>query len=444
MSQRVEEIPAAESEPAAPMEYPHLRRNFFLGVFNGAMFSFAESLLSVDTVLTWFVQQLGGSNFLIGLVGPMRDAGWFLPQLFVSKWQERHSLKMPLYRKVTVVRTLAWFTWTVFMLTSKDLAFVLLVFFVAYAIYSLSGGISGLSFMDVVAKTIPIRRRGSYFGGRLFLGSLLGLGAGLIVGLMLNDTNPADFPANVGWISLIGWVAATLGLLAFSAVIEPHGDVRPESNTMVSHVRRAARLPRHNHNLRYFLIARVVLFLSYIAAPFYAIYSIDVLKAPAWILGLYVVVRTVASLTINPLWARLSDRRGNRLVMRAATAIGLAVPAWAIGAPLLAGGLHLSAEVTSFLFVPIFGLLGLYETGVGIGASNLLLEIAPIDDRAIYIGFTNTILGVAYFSTIVSGLLVDWLGYRGVFILALIFFAVAFWALSLVREPRELEKGAAA
>ena len=100
--------------------------------------------------------------------------------------------------------------------------------------------------------------------------------------------------------------------------------------------------------------------------------------------------------------------------------------------------------MTSFLFVPIFGLLGLYETGVGIGASNLLLEIAPIDDRAIYIGFTNTILGVAYFSTIVSGLLVDWLGYRGVFILALIFFAVAFWALSLVREPRELEKGAAA
>jgi len=298
--------------------------------------------------------------------------------------------------------------------------------------------------MDVVAKTIPIRRRGSYFGGRLFLGGLLSLGAGLIVSLMLNDNNPADFPANVGWISAIGWVAATLGLFAFSQVIEPPGDVRPEPNTMASHVRRAARLPRHNHNLRYFLIARVVLFLSYIAAPFYAIYSIDVLKAPAWIIGLYVGVRTVASLTINPLWARLSDRRGNRLVMRAATACGLAVPAWAIFVPLLAGTLQVSAEVVPFLFVPIFGLLGLYETGVGIGASNLLLEIAPINDRAIYIGFTNTILGVAYFSTIISGLLVDWLGYRGVFILALIFFVIAFWALSLVREPRELGKDVAA
>ena len=37
-------------------EVPHLKRNFFLGVFNGAMFNFAEALMQIDTVLTWFVQ----------------------------------------------------------------------------------------------------------------------------------------------------------------------------------------------------------------------------------------------------------------------------------------------------------------------------------------------------------------------------------------------------
>src|SRR5512141_2630796 len=81
--------------PHAAEDVPHLRRNFFLGVFNGAMFNFAETLMSVDTVLTWFVQQLGGSYFLIGLVGPMRDAGWFLPQLFISHRLQRERLEMP-------------------------------------------------------------------------------------------------------------------------------------------------------------------------------------------------------------------------------------------------------------------------------------------------------------------------------------------------------------
>ena len=85
--------------------YPHLKRNFALGVINGGLFVFAEALMSIDTVLTWFVQQLGGSNFLIGLVGPMRDAGWFLPQLFVSHRLQREPLKMPLYRRAAAVRS---------------------------------------------------------------------------------------------------------------------------------------------------------------------------------------------------------------------------------------------------------------------------------------------------------------------------------------------------
>jgi MFS family permease len=82
--------------------------------------------------------------------------------------------------------------------------------------------------------------------------------------------------------------------------------------------------------------------------------------------------------------------------------------------------------------------MGLYETGIGIGAINLLLEIAPGDDRAIYVGLTNTILGVAYISTITSGLLVDRLGYQGVFAIAALFLIVGWWALSRIREPRNL------
>jgi hypothetical protein len=71
---------------------------------------------------------------------------------------------------------------------------------------------------------------------------------------------------------------------------------------------------------------------------------------------------------------------------------------------------------------------------------NLTLEIAPGDDRAIYVGLTNTVLGIAYLSTASSGLIVDRAGYQGVFVLALAFLLVASWALSRMREPREFIK----
>lgn len=425
--------------PAPAAADPHLRRNFALGILNGAMFNFAEALMSVDTVLTWFVQRLGGSNFLVGLVGPMRDAGWFLPQLFMAHRLQREPLKMPIYRRMMIVRAVAWLGWTVaaFALAGSFPA-LLAVFFVAYGINALASGVSGLSFMDIVAKTIPATRRGSYFGGRLFLGSVLGLAASGLVGVMVSENNPTPFPLNVAALFVVAWVAAVIGLFSFAFVKEPDGEVRDEGDTLTSHVRRAARLPRQNENLRYLLVARAVILLSYIAAPFYSVYSINVLHAPVSILGVYVGVRTIVSLLINPVWSRLSDRRGNKLVMQLATACGVAMLAWAVFAPLVAEGAQADASVIAYLFVPVFALMGLYETGVGIGAVNLLLEIAPGNDRAIYVGLTNTVLGVAYFSTIASGLLVDALGYRGVFALALALLITALWALSRLQEPRTL------
>ncbi len=248
---------------------PHLRRNFTLGVINGGAFVFAESLMSIDTVLTWFVDRLGGSNFLIGLVGPMRDTGWYLPQLFVSHRLQRQSLKQPLYRRTAVVRMVAWTVWTLaaFLLAANYPA-LLFVFLIAYGVNAIASGFAGLPFLDIVAKTIPTRQRGSFFGARLFTGGVLGLAASVLVGLILAESMPPFFPLNVGVLFVLSWIAAAIGLAAFSSIKEPTGDVRDEEDTLASHLQRAARLPQHNHNLRYLLIARVVILMSYVAKPF--------------------------------------------------------------------------------------------------------------------------------------------------------------------------------
>jgi MFS family permease len=418
---------------------PHFRRNFTLGVVNGGLFVFAEALMSIDTVLPWFVEQLGGSNFLIGLVGPMRDAGWFLPQLFTSHRLQREPLKMPLYRRAAVVRSTVWFVWTAatFVLAANYPA-LLLVFFVAYGINALASGFAGLPFMDIVAKTIPATRRGSFFGGRLFGGGVLGLMASVIVGIVLSAQNTQPFPYNVGTLFALSWLAAVTGLGTFAMIKEPPGDVRDDGATFTAHMQRAARLPRQNQNLRYLLIARVVILLSYVAAPFYSIYSINVLGAPVSIIGVYMGVRTIVALVINPFWSRLSDRRGNKIVTQLAVTVGVIMLAWVVFMPGLARNLNVSAAVIAYALVPVFALMGAYETGVGIGAVNLTLEVAPPNDRAIYIGLTNTILGVAYLSTAVSGLIVDLVGYEGVFVLGLILLLVASWALWRLRDPRQL------
>ena len=71
-----------------------------------------------------------------------------------------------------------------------------------------------------------------------------------------------------------------------------------------------------------------------------------------------------------------------------------------------------------------------------IGNMNFLLEIAPADDRSIYIGFTNTIMGIALLASSVGGLIVDLVGFTVLFSLALAFYALALFLTLSLHEPR--------
>ena len=171
-------------ETTAPLR--QVRRSFALGVLNGTLFEFAERLIDPPLVLTWFVSQLTPSNLLAGLVAPLGDAGWFLPQIFISARVQRMQRKMPSYALAALIRTvcgtlLALTVWLV-----DDPLLLLISFFALYAIARLASGLSGLAFFDVVAKTVPARRRGSFFAWRQFLGGALGVGAGWIVKTVLN------------------------------------------------------------------------------------------------------------------------------------------------------------------------------------------------------------------------------------------------------------------
>jgi MFS family permease len=86
----------------------------------------------------------------------------------------------------------------------------------------------------------------------------------------------------------------------------------------------------------------------------------------------------------------------------------------------------------------VFAISGAFQSGIGVGGMSLLLEIAPSHDRALYVGLMNSALGVALLSTSVGGLLVDWLGYRGLFLLAACYYAVGLWTATRMREPRRM------
>jgi MFS family permease len=67
------------------------------------------------------------------------------------------------------------------------------------------------------------------------------------------------------------------------------------------------------------------------------------------------------------------------------------------------------------------------------------MELVPERERAIYMGLTNTLSGIVTLLSVLGGLLVDLLGFAGLFAAALALCAVGLRLSAGLPEPRESE-----
>ncbi len=421
-----------------PIPKREVQRSFALGVFNGAAFQLAEALIDPPLVLTWFVSQLTASNLLIGLVAPLGDAGWFLPQIFVSHRIQQMERKMPSYILTAGIRIVAWVLLAAVVWLTDDPHVLLIVFFVLYAVARLSTGLSGLAFFDVVAKTIPSRRRGSFFAWRQFLGGLLALGGGLIVKTVLNHPR-LPFPHDHAL--LFGLYCATMipGLVSFIIIREPPGTFVSQSLTIKQQLGRAAKLVTSDPTYRRHLLTRMALVLGNVALPFYGLYAKRVLKAPDDMVGIYIAARVGSQLLANLPWGRLSDRHGNRLVMRLSSLGSGATVLLALLTIGLVRLFQLQGPGLPYLALPLFFLDGAMRPAQVLTGSNFLLELVPDAERPLYLGFSNTMIGVTVLVSGLGGLLVDLWGFAGLFFSALGFYLMGYFLATGLPEPREHE-----
>ena len=418
------------TEPAtvSPLQQRH---NMTAGVASGMLVRLFSALTDPSLVLPWFVSQLGASPFVIGLLVPIANGGWFLPQLFVLRLMRNRPRKMPLYRAMAVVRVVCWalLTASVFIIGDRRPGLLLFLFMLFYTAFSLGAGVAGLPFMDIVGKAIPPRERGLFFAWREFTGGLLALVGSALVRYVLDARHGVAFPGNFGLLFALGGVAAVVSYIAFILVKEPDeplglgvDDVHPSLRTIVA-------LLRRDHNYAVFVGARILALTATVSLPFYSVFAMNALGAPLAMAGTYLAAYTLAGLGSTLLWGRLSRSQGNRAVVVWATLLWIPLPVL----PLL--GPHISHQAFTLAFV----ILGAGVIGADVGFLSLLLDIAPATERPLYVGLINTVLGVVCLLLVAGGWVVQQWGMNALFVLSLVCAAAALACVLRVRDPARAE-----
>src|SRR5512138_1711916 len=146
------------------------------------------SFISATVILPLFVSHFTQSPLLIGLIAFLSTAGYLLPQMFVANAVERAPRKkffpvtLGFFLERMPILLLAPMT---FFLATRQPMLALMLFFVLFAWHALGAGVIIVGWQDMIAKVIPVEKRGRFFGITNFVGFSTGILGALAVPFML-------------------------------------------------------------------------------------------------------------------------------------------------------------------------------------------------------------------------------------------------------------------
>ena len=411
------------------------RRNMAILLFENVSFSAGLTLLGLTTIVPNLVRLLGGGPLAVGSIEVIHVGGWLLPQLVAG----RYTANRPLVKKYTLVPGLAgrilmalalvvvwWSAERAPGLALGALLFALLAFW-------MGDGLCNPGWMDLLGKGIPQQWRGRLLGAAQALSSLLGVGAGALVGVLLGGPRP--FPRGYLLLLALACASFTAGMLGIALLREPRGVVHSEQLPWREYFPRLLAILRSDARFGWLTILRWLAGLADMAAGFYVLYAGDRLHVPAQALGLFVGAGVVGGFLAGTVLGPLGDRRGSARVIRVAMVLRCLCPALALFAPLVAGW---HPWVAPGLLVLAFAAMGAINGTNLIGFLNYLLEIAPPAERSIYVALGNALTGLLMLAPLVAGVVVKLASYE--FLLALTLALAGLGLLLALRGPRGLAR----
>ncbi|HMO59535.1 MAG TPA: MFS transporter [Roseiflexaceae bacterium] len=404
----------------------NFRWNFSVNLVDISFIMFGLSLVSRETVIPLLMSQLTDSTIVIGLLPAVYSLGIYLPQLISARYSEAMPLKKPfvaLFGGVGERLPYLLIGLVVLFLAESAPIISLALIILLFGISGASAGFATPAWFDMIAKVIPVRRRGLFSGVGHGLGALMGVAGAVVIGVVLDRW---AFPQGYALLFVLAFVAMTISWIGLVLNREPASPSVNQTAGMIQYLRRLPRVLRADTNFARYLASMVVGRVGTMAGGFFLVYGAARFQIGGPEVGLLTGLLIGSQALLNPLWGVIGDRYGHKVVLvfgsltlALAPLAAAVVPTWhgLIVAFLLLGA-FLAAETASFL--------------------TIIPEFCSETDRPTYIGLTNTILApVTTLAPLLGGWLAAVAGFSPMFIIATVVATIGTLMLLVgVREPR--------
>ena len=408
---------------------PNYRRNFAALAIDYISFMVSFSFFNPNSVVPAFVRQLTTSAPVVGLSATIFRGCSLLPQTVFARLVSDKPRKKP-YMLIgasgrVMILVIAVALWSSIARHPRTL---LILFLVCLALFAATNGLTAVTWSDVMARAIPVRRRGRFIGMSQVIGGGIGFGVGGLVGLILGSPH-YPFPYDYALLFTLASVAMVASVVAMTMVREPPAEGAGAQANGQAHGR-WLRVLAADAAFRRLVACRTLIMMMDLATPFYVGHAEEVLHLPQSVVGGFVVAQVLGGIAAGALLGPISERWGPRYVVRIAGVSAIAGPALALVVHLAGGGWLATAYPLVYVAV------GIVSSARLMGFVNYALEIAPQGMRSAYIGLGNTIIGVTTLVPALGGGLLEATSYTTLFALTTAIGAIGF-VLSLALPPSQ-------
>ncbi|MBP7659324.1 MAG: MFS transporter [Burkholderiaceae bacterium] len=401
----------------------NLRKNYTANFVHGVLGMTGFRLIYAPTIIPAYLMAITGNPAAVGLGTALLQAGATIsPILSGARIEHRshilpYSIRMGGMMRVAILG-LAIAGWT---LTGSALVWTTLGLFLFLGFFN---GAQRVAFQMLMAKVIPIDRRGRLQGYRNMAGGLIAAVLAWVAGRWF--IGEKWFGNGYATTFLFAFVLTSMGLLVLQTMIrEPPA---PAARPVIPLKERIRQFPQllEDKDFARFIAAQALATSIRIGGPFWTIHAGQQLGLSGALIGGLSFAFLGADTLSNLVWGPMGDRWGFRLVyiLSLVAATG--------------GVLLLALSGTPPAIYTAFVLLGLGGSGWMLAATTMVLEFGAHEDIPMRLAFVTTAEGaVAAVGPVLAGLLVATAGFEPlvVIVLAALVGALALMVFA-VREPR--------
>lgn len=397
------------------------KKVFFVFIWHGLFLALTMSMLDLNTVFPSLIDEMTHSKIIFGFLYSIMLGVPLIFNVVFSHYLKTFKRKKKVLLFGIYLRSFSFLgmavSTTLFAIDRPLLttgSFFLWIF-----LFSISAGFAGISYADIVAKTMTPKERNKLYATKQFVGSIAALFGGFLIKRIFSlpsITYPTQYSISL-FIGAIGLFIASLGILTIK---EPDSIVNEEGRgKFVDYLKSIPTIIREDHIFKNFIIVENFASFSIMILPFYIIFAKEVFNLDSSFIGIYLLFQISGTVLSNLMWGIIATKYNAKSVIRLCIGIGGILPILAIAL----------SFTTPYIYSIVFVLLGFIISGRRVGFEPYLLDIAPDNQRTEYLGISGTMNVFIVLLPILGGFFIDIVGFYFTFSVVSVFMAIAFIVL---------------